>query len=492
MKHNAYREAVSAVRFSEDFNDRTAALLRSRTEAAGEPAERCCAPRRRLKPALAAGLALLLLAGGFSGYAFAAEVKEYRAAVAFFAENALSAEGLTRGEIKNVYRDITTGKFSYEKTAEVIAKSVGGYELFQQEPTPEAVEGLWNYKNSRFHSADSENEPYRLGYADDIGLNAVLEKYDGDTLVWSAALNDLIAVGFAVCDGGIVVYGDTPSRSSGEKTFGRLALVDAGGSVLWDIRCSHGYRDEWFEAVVCDETGIAVFGRGDFDTLFCARYGYDGREQALTATELESTAGGLYGVRDAVRLGDGYLVRLSSYDKGDRLLKVSADGSFAESFTYSAEDAEYFITGMLEYHGKIYLSAYSVPKLGEGEETAGGRYDIAAVLNEVFDRKDFAISNSELTKLVRDNFTAVLLLCDPESGVPGQFYSVKGSLGAGLSIDGDGRLVWKVESIADTYLSLATSSFTIGGASYVYEYAFDAAGACVGRNETGEVAAFRR
>ena len=144
MKHNAYREAVSAVRFSEDFNDRTAALLRSRTEAAGEPAERCCAPRRRLKPALAAGLALLLLAGGFSGYAFAAEVKEYRAAVAFFAENALSAEGLTRGEIKNVYRDITTGKFSYEKTAEVIAKSVGGYELFQQEPTPEAVEGLWN------------------------------------------------------------------------------------------------------------------------------------------------------------------------------------------------------------------------------------------------------------------------------------------------------------------------------------------------------------
>ena len=35
----------------------------------------------------------------------------------FFNEYGLSTEGLTRGEIKEVYRDITARTFSYSKTA---------------------------------------------------------------------------------------------------------------------------------------------------------------------------------------------------------------------------------------------------------------------------------------------------------------------------------------------------------------------------------------
>ena len=80
------------------------------------------------------------------------EAKEYNDAIKFFNEYGLSTAGLSRGEIKAVYRDITTKSFSYSKTAEVIANSIssdkiGGFEILQDHPTPEDVENLWNYKN---------------------------------------------------------------------------------------------------------------------------------------------------------------------------------------------------------------------------------------------------------------------------------------------------------------------------------------------------------
>ena len=92
---------------------------------------------------------VLLLCGGFGTLAFAAEAKVYNDALVFFDTHGLSTEGLTRGELKAVYRDITTQAFTYSKTAQVIGTSlssekVDGYEIFQAEPTPEDVENLWN------------------------------------------------------------------------------------------------------------------------------------------------------------------------------------------------------------------------------------------------------------------------------------------------------------------------------------------------------------
>ena len=95
----------------------------------------------RFKPLIAACAALLLLIAGTT-YTLAAEVKEYKEAVIFFKEYDFSTDGLSRSEIKKVYRDIMTRSFTYSKTAEVIEKSIsqsaiGGYEIFQDDPTPE-------------------------------------------------------------------------------------------------------------------------------------------------------------------------------------------------------------------------------------------------------------------------------------------------------------------------------------------------------------------
>ena len=100
---------------------------------------------RRIKWAtvIAACLAVVLVIGSAT-VAFAAEAREYKKAVAFFEENDLSTEGLSRSEIKAVYRDITTNSFTYGKTAEVLQKAVPGWEIEQGEPTPEELAALWD------------------------------------------------------------------------------------------------------------------------------------------------------------------------------------------------------------------------------------------------------------------------------------------------------------------------------------------------------------
>ena len=93
---------------------------------------------------------------------------------------------------------------------------------------------------------------------------------------------------------------------------------------------------------------------------------------------------------------------------------------------------------------------------------------------------------------MRDNYTAVLLLCDPEGGAPKTFYSVSGSLGGRLSAEGTDRLDWDVESVARAYFSPATSAFSVGGSCSVFRYSFDAEGSLIGRTDTGETVPYYR
>lgn len=138
------------------------------------------------------------------------------------------------------------------------------------------------------------------------------------------------------------------------------------------------------------------------------------------------------------------------------------------------------------------MSAYAVAKLADEDQSAGGRYEIAAVLNYLFSNGIWEISSEELTPMVRDNYTALLLVCDPIVGTPQEFYSVKGSLGGELSVSETGELLWDVESITTTFFSPVTSSFTIGGTCCVYQYTFDDSGLLIRQEKTGEFASYRR
>ncbi|MBR7092909.1 MAG: hypothetical protein IKI50_07005, partial [Clostridia bacterium] len=74
--------------------------------AAPAPAPAVVRPQRRFRwGALAACLALVAVMMSSAVVVFAAEAREYNAAVAFFEENGLSVEGLSRADVKAVYRD---------------------------------------------------------------------------------------------------------------------------------------------------------------------------------------------------------------------------------------------------------------------------------------------------------------------------------------------------------------------------------------------------
>lgn len=464
---------------------------------------------------IAACFAMLAVVG-FGTYAYAKEVKEYERAVKFFDAYDLSTEGLSRGEIKAVYRDITTKAFSYSKTAEVIENSISnvsvdGFEILQDDPTPEDVESLWNYKNfnGNYWVTNSQNKgnniyKYRSEYKPDEELGfdvhdrSYFEKYDGDTLLWSVYFTEFWINGYSEVAGGIIVYGNTPTWSSKQQDYAWMAKVDDSGNIIWTHKLENGFADEYIAAILENDDGTyAVISRGNLEFFCLSQYDVSGNKLSFKKTEV-----GNYGIWNATRFGDGYIVQLGSYVAGEyaKIVKVDRAGNITESFSYDGgesfsyegEDCRYFITDMIEFDGKIYLSAYSVPVLENEEANAGGRYDIAAVLNYIFDNQMFSISDEELTKLVRDNYTAVLFVCEPTGGEPQEFYLVKGSLGGKLDISALGELLWDVESITTTYFSPYTSSFTIGGTSYVYRYTFDNGGALISQEKTGEVADYRR
>ncbi len=454
--------------------------------------------------AVAACVALLFCACAGS-VAFVVQAQEYQAAVRFFSDYGMSTAGLTRAEVRAVYRDITTRSFTYSKTAQVIQRSispdrVGGYEILQGEPTPQDVENLWNYKNyTGGFIGDTQQgihykcrEEYRLdaelGF--EVHDKSYIEKYDGENLVWSVAITEFWIEGCSLVSDGVIAYGRTATWSSSQISHAWMAKINADGQLLWKKMLSNGFRDEYIAEILENADGsYAVFSRGDLKFFCLSQYAVDGRQLQFAKTEV-----GNCGIWNAVSFGDGYIVQLGSYLSHDstRLVKVNRDGTMTDSFSYSAADAYYYITDMIEFDGKVYLSGYAVPRLADEDQSAGSRHEIAAVLNHLFEHNIWEISSEELTPLVRENYTAVLLVCEPAAGTPQEFYSVQGSLGGRLSISEANMLLWDVESITTTFYSPATSSFSIGGTSYVFRYTFDDTGALIGQEKTGEVVNYRR
>ena len=439
---------------------------------------------------MAACMALIV---SLAGAAFAAEAKEYSAAVEFFEDNGLSMEGLSRSDVKAVYRDITTQHFTYDKTAEVIQQAVPGLEITQREPTPEELAAAWN-RNVWMNARSKAGISYRVGYQEkldetlgfDVLDKSILECYRNDTLLWTAEFPKLFVEDGLYTSSGTAVWGRNGTWYSEQPIYSFLVRVDENGNVLWQRQLDHGFQYEYVSRVLDNGDGTwAVISRGDFKHLCLSQYDTDGNELSFHQTEV-----GNLDIRNAIRFGDGYLVQLGNTAEGEtaRIVKLDREGNLLDTFTYEGENCDYYITDMAEFENRIYLSAYAVPR----QTDKGGRHEIANILEHVFDRETLEISSEELTPLVRDNYTAVLLLCDPEGGAPETFYSVNGSLGGKLHVNDDGELVWDVESVVNTFVSPAASSFTIGGTCQVFRYTFDDVGTLLHQEDTGEVVPYYR
>lgn len=448
---------------------------------------------------LAACLALIMITSS-AAVAVAAEAREYNAAVTFFEENGLSTGGLTRAEIKEVYRDITSNRFTYGKTADVMRRSVMGYEILQTEPTPEELAALWN-NNSKENVIKEKGYDYRIrttdSYEDKNGQRvffgfdvSVLECYLDGKLLWKAERGDFYIYGAVHTSAGTAVWGQSYFTLSDTSLTGWIARFDDDGNMIWKKRLDHGFDRELIASVSDNGDGTwTVVSRGERNLLCLSQFDMDGNELSSKMTDV-----GNLGIGVVAKLGDGYLVQLGnvlgSVRHTARLIKLDRDGNALDSFAYGEDGVDYYITDIAEFGGKIYLSAYAVPT----QSGFAGRDEIASILNYIYKNHGddiMNISDEELTPIVRDNYTAVLLVCDTESGTPTTFYSVKGSLGGKFAVS-DGKLTWDVETVMTTFYSPATSSFTVGGTCAVFRYTFDISGTIVEQKDTGETVKYRR
>lgn len=272
----------------------------------------------------------------------------------------------------------------------------------------------------------------------------------------------------------IILYGyqESSSSSMDNPNYPRIAMLNTEGDILWDITSKeNGFSRETIESVLLKEDGISVISRGDHNFLCLTTYDMFGNLKTFTKNEL-----GNFGIWVVAELDTGYLIQLGTYTTGEYLVKMNWDGTLSDTFSYASEEKNVFISDMIEQDDNIYLSVYLTPSFVPDDTAPSYRSEILSILNYIYNYELFDISNDELTKLVRANYTAMLLVCDTKSGIPQEFLSVDSSLGGKLSINDSGTLSWEVEDIADTFYSMETSSFCIGGWSNIYRYTLDETG----------------
>ena len=215
---------------------------------------------RRIRWNIVAAYLALFIVIGSTAAALAVEAKEYHAAVAFFESNGLSTDGLSRSEVKAVYRDIATQRFTYGKTAEVIQQAIPGLEIQQDEPTPEELAALWD-RNVWMNSLPQIGISYRIDYRYKIHKESELEVLDKSILAcfrdgklfWTVDFTDAYIEDSAYTTDGTAVWGRNTTWSSGW-----IARVDDEGTVKWTRFLNHGFSDEYIAAVL---STVTAWGR---------------------------------------------------------------------------------------------------------------------------------------------------------------------------------------------------------------------------------------
>lgn len=449
--------------------------------------------RASIKPVviLAAIISLLTLIG------CAAEIKEYNDAVDFFETNNLSTDSLTRNEIKKVYRDIITEKFELEKTAVVIIDSYEGKAIGISKPSSEELKDIWNnigrWRDEKYswYYLDNDAEIYGILRSGEM----MFKKEENGVVLWESKipLRDGYVEDYTLLSDGkyVAVYGIYSPLIAPSQCCGFVEIFDAKSGISVLSKMFYNYQRFSISEIIETEDGMALFCRADLENFVFIKMDLSGEILLQKVTYI-----GNKGIWDVAKFGDGYLVQTGGYKQQEAIMKVSSYGEINEGFSYGEENTAYFITDMLEFCGDLYLSAYAVPK--NGREIYGSHDEITGIIEKIYSlNKTLEYTSKDnfdenFAEMLRENYTAVLLICDADSGIPSEFYSVAGSVGGKLSISDDGEMIWETEYISGAYYSPATSAFSIAGACVIYEHTFDETVKLVKTEKTDRVTGFTR
>lgn len=433
-----------------------------------------------------AACAALLVGIGAGAYAYAAARKEYKNALTFFYENDLSTEGLTRNEIKEVYRDFYSHSFTNDLTTDVLLNSrpgvIRGYEITGDDAewdTTLPETSISDYKTPVYYEyeklytpIEGTYNPLTQAYQESFD-KSIFTKYHNGEKVWEVSFTDININGFygdPVSETEpVLVYG-IQQNSDYEDKIAMLILLDADGNVLWKTlqNNSTGF-DTIYEALCNPDGSYTTFGRcsvGDEvgDHICVNKYSKDGKPVFANVLDIKDRT-----IEHVALTDSGYLISLSSYVVIDfsHVLKLDFDGNLVGDFRYESEECDFYISDFCEHNGTVYISGYATPKAPNDYRNYLMRdlYSLRIKLSS-FENRDKYIHNSftkeELLAMFREHFTAVLLVCGPDAGTPQEFYSVAGSLGDEVYVTGD-SVCWFTKDIIDSSFSATVEVDNMGG-----------------------------
>lgn len=434
---------------------------------------------------------------GLTTYTIKAEAREYQNAIEFFEVNELTVDGLTRHEIKEIYKDITTNKFVYKKTGEVIVKSiknkVPGYSIEVDNVSSSELTSVWELWD-KLRKQESNNiagvyykyNSYKVINDDRTSdcTKYILTKYDDGKECWNLDIYYSID-GYLEKDDYLLVYGNQLNYYSTEyakKTY--ITKISTDGVIIWQQEFENSNR--FYKLFINNDDTITAFINKTYQTSYLKIYNLN-----LNGTIINNSENHFedYQIENVVKLKECYLLYLEDRNLNTKFAKINSNGNLESEINYYDERYRYFFTDMIEFEGQVYLSAYAIPYF---EDTYRDRGEIRDILDTIdkLEQKHETITDEYVLSLFENHYKAVLLICD-NNGDLKTFYSVDSAIGSNFIKEND-NLIWNVEYFQSMIYSPATSSFTFGGVTQVYNYMYDKKGQFVGVNRTDELRIFRR
>lgn len=460
---------------------------------------------RRKKVMLLTAASLAIMAATTLGGFIAVEATEYGDAIRYFDENDISAEGLSRSQIKEIYRDITTVTTDY--TTNLITTNPVNYDGSSgRVPAPDEsvlqsinrVPGNEISYNNRIENRVgdfiSDEETVTNGISYDFGVEynnddsryTYVRKIKDGIQQWEAIVKNVGLDYMENVSSGVIIYGTTPfkeNKGEFEVTKPAAAMIDENsGEVLWYTEFEKEAESDYPDAIVENNDGTFTM----FSQVTDGEVDWTGEEQDVIHYLVVRTfdKSGKLVEKNKVQTGQYFsLEHISAYGNGflaevwtDYSLNHSAiiaqfdkSGEIIKTFQFASENVDYEYISFSEYNGKIYISARERPK------------------ESMYSKISITMTPKEILPYMKDEFTAVLLVCDPKSARPSKMYSVKGAFADEINIK-NGMLCWNVQRILSAeYMPWSSSTLLFSGYEFLYTYQFNPQGKLVNEEKTGKV-----
>ena len=471
---------------TETADELTEARIRSKVLSAAKAEKHAVKPAgsRRLSKAwkrvIASAAAALLVSGAAFGTHAAAEAAEYNTAKSFLTEHDIACEALTRREVKEVYKDISTLSFELEKTSEVMKDSYA--EGYSEE---RALYDMWFYRGKgdpgerydlwgpvqddgshyiSYGISEASLYPFKPGLSDEVLYNVLVKERMGET-IWAYDLEPgESARGILPVNDGVIIeigweyHSEVGSISKHPVSFIKL---DNDGRFVW--RSDHEDFPFVMNGTLSAESdgGFTLMGQGaavgEKCTLLEAyRFSAEGRlENTVIAGENELFR--FYSPELYARYNDGYAVliektrgRLSPdqpgcpFDEDAVILLFDAEGNRTDEIRSGAlavgrGEHEYFtVSAMRGIGGKLYISGTEYRTIPRDSFDDRSDPETGLLTEE---------GAEELAGIQRENHIAVLLVYDPADGEVQEIARSSGAFGRTVHEDIGGGIVWDLSRL---------------------------------------------